>query len=187
MQLVVIWNYCVSFGIMKANSASRPQLRSGCPINLTLELLGDRWSLIVIRDIMFGNRRHFRQLLENSEEGIASNILADRLQKLTEKGLISKIPDPAHKQKAIYSLNETAIQLVPLIAEMGAWGTQHLPVSHELSVRATLLADGGRNMWNDFMNELRTLHLGTPMNGPSVFQALQQAYMKAMEAHKMAG
>ena len=54
--------------------------RSGCPINLTLEILGDRWSLIVIRDIMFGNRRHYRELLKHSEEGIASNILADRLE-----------------------------------------------------------------------------------------------------------
>jgi len=54
--------------------------RSGCPINLTLEALGDRWSLIVIRDLMFGNRRHFRELLTRSEERIASNILADRLK-----------------------------------------------------------------------------------------------------------
>ena len=53
--------------------------RSGCPINLTLEALGDRWSLIVIRNLMFGNRRHFRELLTWSEERIASNILADRL------------------------------------------------------------------------------------------------------------
>ena len=61
--------------------------RSGCPINLTLEMLGDRWSLIVIRDIMFGNRRRFRELLGGSEEGIASNILADRLKRLVEAGI----------------------------------------------------------------------------------------------------
>ena len=65
-------------------------IRSGCPINLTLETLGDRWSLIVIRDMMFGNRRHFRVLLNESEEGIASNILADRLKRLVEAGLLSK-------------------------------------------------------------------------------------------------
>ena len=57
--------------------------RSGCPINLTLEQLGDRWSLIVIRDVMFGNRRTYGDLLAHSEEGIASNILADRLKRLT--------------------------------------------------------------------------------------------------------
>jgi DNA-binding HxlR family transcriptional regulator len=60
--------------------------RSGCPINLALEVLGDRWSLIVIHNIMFGNRRHFRELLTRSEEGIASNILAARLKRLVEGG-----------------------------------------------------------------------------------------------------
>ena len=78
--------------------------RSGCPINLTLEALGDRWSLIVIRDLMFGNRRHFRELLTRSEERIASNILADRLTRLEKAGLISRRDDPSHKQKVIYSL-----------------------------------------------------------------------------------
>src|SRR3989337_3471093 len=86
--------------------------RSGCPINLTLETLGDRWSLIVIRDLMFGNRRHYRELLNRSEEGIASNILADRLKRLVEAGLLSKADDPTHKQKGIYSLTEQAIHLV---------------------------------------------------------------------------
>src|ERR1700761_6975253 len=94
--------------------------RSGCPINLTLEVLGDRWSLIVIRDLMFGNRRHFRELLTQSDEGIASNILADRLKRLLEAGLVSRADDPSHKQKAIYSLTEPAIQLLPLLAHMGA-------------------------------------------------------------------
>ena len=61
---------------------TRNEMRSGCPINLTLEMLGDRWSLIVIRDIMFGNRRHYGDLLRLSEEGIASNILANRLARL---------------------------------------------------------------------------------------------------------
>ena len=69
--------------------------RSGCPINLTLEALGDRWSRIVIRDLMFGNRRHFRELLTRSEERIASNILADRLTRLEKAGLVSRRDDPS--------------------------------------------------------------------------------------------
>lgn len=150
--------------------------RSGCPINLTLEVLGDRWSLIVIRDLMFGNRRHFRELQSLSEEGIASNILADRLKRLTAAGLLSRADDPSHKQKAIYSLTEPAIQLVPLLAQMGAWGRRHTPASEELSIRAELLEDGGPAMWTAFMDELRGLHLGTPMSGPSVFGQLQAAY-----------
>src|SRR5215467_12831567 len=107
--------------------------RSGCPINLTLETLGDRWSLIVVRDLMFGNRRHFRELLTRSEEGIASNVLADRLRRLESARLISRRDDPSHKQKAIYSLSEAAIELVPLLAQMGAWGRRHTPASKELS------------------------------------------------------
>src|SRR5215471_5336565 len=100
--------------------------RSGCPINLTLEVLGDRWSLIVLRDIMFGNRRHFRELMTLSEEGIASNVLADRLKRLVKEGLLTRGDHPGHKQKAIYSLTEAAIGLVPLLAQMGAWGRRHL-------------------------------------------------------------
>jgi DNA-binding HxlR family transcriptional regulator len=139
--------------------------RSGCPINLTLETLGDRWSLIVIRDIMFGNRRHYRDLLNNSEEGIASNILADRLKKLVDAGLLFKSLDPAHKQKVIFSLTDPAIQLVPLLALMGAWGRRHTPASPRLSVRAKLLEDGGPPMWDAFMDELRHVHLGVRAPG----------------------
>ena len=69
--------------------------RSGCPINLTLEALGDRWSLIVIRDLMFGNRRHFRELLTRSEERIASNILTDRQTRLEKPELVSRLDDPS--------------------------------------------------------------------------------------------
>lgn len=155
--------------------------RSGCPINLTLETLGDRWSLIVIRDVMFGNRRHFRVLLNESEEGIASNILADRLKRLVASGLLSKVDDPSHKQKSIYSLTEKAIQLVPLFAHMGAWGRRHMPVTHELSVRAELLEVGGPALWNDFMDELRTVHLGAPPRpGVSVSRRLKAAYEAAV-------
>jgi len=161
--------------------AASASIRSGCPINLTIELLGDRWSLIVLRDMMFGNRRHFRELQAQSMEGIASNILADRLKRLVEAGLISRTNDPTHKQKAIYSLTEKAIQLVPLFAEMGAWGRRHLPVTPELAVRAELLEEGGPPMWEGFMEELRAEHLGSPLppGHVSVVQQLQEAFEKA--------
>lgn len=150
--------------------------RSGCPINLTLEMLGDRWSLIVIRDIMFGNRRHFRELLNGSVEGIASNILADRLRRLVDAGLLSRRDDPTHRQKAIYGLTEPAIQLVPLLAQMGAWGRRFTPASEELSVRARLLEEGGPPMWDTFMAELRHLHLDAPAPDRSVLRELRAAY-----------
>ena len=150
--------------------------RSGCPINLTLERLGDRWSLIVIRDLMFGNRGHYRELLTQSEEGIASNILADRLKRLVESGLLSRRDDPTHKQKAIYRLTEPAIQLVPLIAQMGAWGRRHMPASEPLSIRAQLLEEGGPTMWAALQAELRSLHLGAPSTERSVLAELQAAF-----------
>jgi DNA-binding HxlR family transcriptional regulator len=152
--------------------------RSGCPINLSIEVIGDRWSLLVIRDMMFGNRHHFGELLAGSEEGIASNILADRLRRLTEQGLISRAPDPSHKQKVIYSLTEPAIELVPVIAHLGAWGRRHLPTTPELAIRAQLLEEGGPVLWDEFMDELREQHLGIsrPAGRESVMDRLQAAY-----------
>ena len=152
--------------------------RSGCPINLSLEVFGDKWSLIVIRDMMFGNRRHFNELLAGSDEGIASNVLADHLHRLVALGMISRAPDPSHKQKVLYSLTEPAIQLVPVLAHLGAWGRRHLPVSRELSVRAELLERGGPEFWDHFMDELREQHLGIPRppGTPSAFDELRSVY-----------
>jgi len=158
--------------------------RSGCPINLTLEQLGDRWSLIVIRDVMFGNRRSYGELLAHNEEGIASNILADRLKRLTAAGLLTRRPDPSHRQKGIYSLTEAAIELLPLLAQMAAWGRRHTKPSKELSVRAELLEQGGVPLWNAFMDELRHLHLGAPRPSRSVLLELQTAYQKAISRRR---
>src|SRR6202044_3699789 len=166
---------------------TRNEMRSGCPINLTLEMLGDRWSLIVIRDLMFGNRRHFGDLLRLSEEGIASNILASRLGRLVEAGLLSRTDDPTHKQKAIYSLTEASVQLVPLLAHMGAWGRRHTLASRELSIRAQLLEEGGERMWKAFMEELRSIHLGAPAPRRSVFAELQTAYESAIKSKDRRG
>lgn len=134
--------------------------RSGCPINLTLEVLGDRWSLVVIRDMMFGNRHYFRELMRGSMEGIASNILADRLKRLEASGLVTRTDDPSHKQKARYNLTEAAIQLLPLLVAMGAWGRRHLAVAPDLAIRNQLLEEGGPDLVAAFMDELRVEHLG---------------------------
>jgi len=163
--------------------------RSGCPINLTLEVLGDKWSLLVIRDMMFGNRRHFRELLSGSEEGISSNILADRLKRLCDQGILSWRDDPSHKQKGIYSLTEQGIALLPILAQMASWGFQYLDVSVELGIRAKLLRDGGPKMWAELMDELRVTHLGARprrRTGPSVGERLQAAYQKAVAGKKRA-
>ena len=157
--------------------------RSGCAINLTLEVIGDKWSLLVIRDMIFGNRRHFRELLTHSQEGISSNILADRLKRLLEQGIITWADDPSHKQKGIYSLTEQGIELLPILAQMSGWGFKYLPVTEELGIRARLLSEGGPKMWEEFMDELREIHLGVvrrKKKGPSVGERLQAAYQRVM-------
>jgi len=135
----------------------RKDHRSECVMNRMVEMFGDQWSLLVIRDIMFMNRRHFRELLTESQERIASNILADRLQMLVKQGIIVKSQDPSHKQKAIYSLTEKGIDLLPLLMEMSAWGQKHVPGSG-LRGLAQTLEQGGPKLRADFMAKLRESH-----------------------------
>jgi DNA-binding HxlR family transcriptional regulator len=155
--------------------------RSGCPINAAVEAFGDRWSLLVLRDVMFGNRRHFRELQAGSQEGIASNILADRLKGLVAGGLLTR-DDVRPGQKAAYSLTEQAIQLVPVFAHLGAWGLRHRTTTHELRVRAELLEDGGPALWGEYMDELREVHLGIPRRseGKTVTERLVRAHAEAV-------
>jgi len=159
-----------------------PDGRSGCPINMTMELLGDRWSLIVLRDVMICGRTRFRELLTNSLEGIASNVLASRLAKLTEAELLTRHPVPGHLQKIDYLLTEAAIELVPLIVDLGDWGSRWLPTTPDLRVRAELLADGGPEMASRFMDELRIIHLDhQPPPDDGVMTELAAAYQHAFE------
>jgi DNA-binding HxlR family transcriptional regulator len=151
--------------------------RSGCPINAAVEAFGDSWSLLVLRDVMFGNRRYFRELLAGSEEGIASNILADRLKRLVAAGLLTR-EDAGPGRRAAYSLTEASIQLVPVFAQLGDWGLRHRPTTEPLRVRAELLSAGGPELWQAFMAELRATHLGQPApdtSGPSVAERLAAA------------
>ena len=163
----------------------RRDARSGCPVNLSLEIFGDRWTLLVLRDIVFGGARHFRELL-NGPERISSNILADRLTALVEHGLLTKTDDPSHKQKVIYSLTEQAIELVPVLAQLSAWGIRHLPVADEYAARGEVLVAGGPPLWEAFMDELRATHLGPRARrhpaptGPTVVAQLQAAYESAL-------
>jgi DNA-binding HxlR family transcriptional regulator len=136
--------------------------RSYCPINLSLEIFGDTWTLLVLRDMMFGGKRHFRELLQ-SDERISSNILADRLARLVEHELLTRADDPTHKQKAIYSLTEKAIALLPVIVQIGAWGSRWVPDARKLDAPARKLLrelqEGGPRVWARRMDELRAEHL----------------------------
>ena len=101
-----------------------PARRSGCPLNASIEMLGDRWSLLIIRDMMLRGSRTFKEFLD-SYERIATNILADRLRKLVSYGIITTEPDPADGRKQIYLLTEKGIALAPVMTEMVLWAADH--------------------------------------------------------------
>jgi DNA-binding HxlR family transcriptional regulator len=155
--------------------------RSGCPINAAVEALGDHWSLLVLRDVIFGDRRYFRELHSGSIEGIASNILANRLKKLVAASILSR-EDAARGARVRYSLTEAGIQTLPIIFALGNWGLDWSDGTPELRIRQELMRDEGHRFIADFMDELRVRHLGTgPPNrrGPGPLERLAAAYKQA--------
>ncbi|GAA1809425.1 helix-turn-helix domain-containing protein [Brevibacterium celere] len=153
------------------------QPRSGCAINAAVEVLGDSWSLIILRDIVFGGRRHFRELLTQNNEGIASNMLASRLKKLVDEGLLTKA-EAVRGQKAKYSLTEAGIQTLPVMVALGTWGMTHRETAPELTIRSRLMTDDPR-LVSGLMEELRETHLGVPRpdpDSPRASERLQAAF-----------
>ena len=111
-----------------------PKWRSGCPLNASVEVLGDRWSLLIIRDMMLRGFRTYKEFLE-SYERIASNILADRLQNLMAHGIITSERDPTDGRKLIYSLTAKGIDLAPVLTEMVLWAAGHEDTGNQELVR----------------------------------------------------
>ena len=98
--------------------------RSSCPISYSLDIFGDKWTLLVIRDLVFSRKRYFRDFLASSEK-IASNILADRLKTLEASGIVSRRPDPANARKIIYELTEKGGDLIHVLLDLVLWGAKH--------------------------------------------------------------
>jgi len=103
--------------------------RSSCPVSCTLDILGDKWTLLVVRDLIFRRKQYFGDF-QNSPEKIATNILSDRLKKLEEGHVISRRRDPANARKVIYMPTEKCLDLVPTIMELIRWGAKHAPGSN---------------------------------------------------------
>lgn len=101
-------------------------LRSSCPINFALELLGDKWTLLIIRDLLFKGKTSFLEF-RKSDEKIATNILTVRLRKLEEHGFITKSVSPQNKSKFEYTLQPIGRDLLPVLLELFAWGAKHNP------------------------------------------------------------
>jgi DNA-binding HxlR family transcriptional regulator len=108
--------------------------RSGCPLNASVEMLGDHWSLLIIRDMMVRGYRSFKEFLE-SDEGIATNILADRLRKLEAHGIITTERDPSDGRKLFYLLTAKGIDLAPVLTEMVLWAARHEDTGNRALVR----------------------------------------------------
>lgn len=147
--------------------------RSGCAINAAVEVLGDPWAMLILRDIIFGNRRHFRELVAGSEEGIATNILASRLKRLVAAGLLTR-DDAQRGQRATYSLTEAGIDVLPVMVALGNWGLDHRDGERRLRVRAEVLRDGGPQLVAALQDELRELHLGIPRPDPDAPRASER-------------
>ena len=111
-----------------------PKRRSGCPLNASVETLGDRWSLLILRDIMLRGFRTYKEFLE-SFEGIATNILADRLRKLQAYGIITTERDPSDGRRLFYLLTEKGIDLAPVLTEMVLWAARHEETENQALVR----------------------------------------------------
>lgn len=134
--------------------------RSGCPINLAIELFGDRWTLLILRDIVFADRRHFGELLRGSDERITTSVLSDRLDRLVDAGILTRSDDPTHKQKAIYSLTDSGVDLVPVLATIGNWGARHCPADPDRVLAARELNYELPESWSALMDSLRARHPG---------------------------
>ena len=109
--------------------------RSNCPISCSLDIFGDKWSLLIIRDMMFANKSTYNDFLK-SGEGIATNILASRLKGLEENGLIEKLVHPDSKAKILYKLTQKGIDLLPIILEVYIWADKYLAIP--ISIKATI-------------------------------------------------
>lgn len=100
--------------------------RSDCPIAGALDLLGDRWSLVIVRDLMFRGFREYGQFL-GAGEGISTNILAERLDRLMCAGVIVRAEHPSNGKKYVYRLTEKGVDLAPLMIEFALWGAKYVP------------------------------------------------------------
>ncbi len=151
----------------------KQQRRSDCPINFSLETFGDMWSLLIIRDIVYFGKKTYGEFLD-SDEGIATNILADRLVHLEEKGILVKRPHQTDKRKEVYGLTERGLDLIPILLDMANWGARHDPQT------------GAPPIWIAMVNADREriirLVRETVQSGGSIFAGSDSLFSKLLAA-----
>lgn len=131
--------------------------RSYCAISMALEVIGDKWSLLILRDLMFTDKRTYGEL-QSSEEKIATNILASRLLLLEANGIIRKTPDPANGRRSLYFLTEKGIDLLPVIIELRQWMEKYTPDAQGCTNQLHLTNKNREEILAEYKEKLKAAH-----------------------------
>jgi DNA-binding HxlR family transcriptional regulator len=129
--------------------------RSDCPISSSLDIFGDKWSLLIVRDLMLHKTRTYGDLAK-SQEKIATNILANRLQVLEDNGIIIKLPYPDNKVKSLYRLSQKGVDIIPALIEIALWGGKHVSNAEESSPFLKKAKKNKMIFLKNIMNKLTT-------------------------------
>lgn len=135
--------------------------RSDCPISSSLDIFGDKWSLLIVRDLMLHKTRTYGDFTKSAEK-IATNILANRLQVLEDNGIIVKLPYPDNKVKGLYQLSQKGVDLIPALIEIALWGGKYLSNSDEDS---SFLAEVKKNKTKFLKNMMGKLSVDDVASG----------------------
>ncbi len=134
--------------------------RSDCPVSCSLEIWGDKWSLLIIRDMMFAGKSTYGDFLK-SPEAISTNILASRLQDLEATGIIKKMDHPDSKAKVMYKLTQKGIDLLPVIVEIQLWADVYMDLSPEVKTIMQEIKTNKEDFIKKKKDELRIIHLNS--------------------------
>lgn len=139
------------------------EVRSHCPINYTLEHFGDKWSFLIIRDLMFKGKRHYNEFLE-AGENVSTSVLGDRLKKLEEVGIISRGEDTVKKSRIRYSLTRKGIDLLPILIEMIVWGGFNDDLTEAPKDFLEQVTQNRENLIQQIRETLINEHISNPVN-----------------------
>ena len=134
---------------------SRNARRSGCPISIALEIFGDRWSLLIIRELFFHGPRSFVELENWGQERMSSKVLADRLRRLVDADVVARWEHVEPDRRWRYCLRPAGLELLPIVAGLAFWGCRHTAADPELSERWLRLERRGRR-------QVESMHLRPP-------------------------
>ncbi|WDE06645.1 helix-turn-helix transcriptional regulator [Thalassomonas viridans] len=126
--------------------------RSDCPISNVLDFVGDKWSLLILRDLMFFGKHSFSEL-QNSDEKMATNILSKRLETLEQDDLVSKQTDPSDKRKKVYTLTPKGKDMLPIMLEMMIWSSKHDPNTNAPKLFIERAINDRENLISDLLNK----------------------------------